>query len=103
MPGEAETIPGPGAIDMFTTYAVRISDGLRSRAVVGRYASEDDARSMACRVVVGDAQYAYVRAPTGATVFYLQTPYAAYLVRDPDKIQLRALSPFCPEDDSAKR
>jgi hypothetical protein len=89
------TVPAPQGV--FTTHAVRISDGRKHRFLVGSYDSEDEARREARRVTCGEAQHAYVQAPTGATVFYLETPAAAYLIREPEKFHIRAPRP--PDED----
>jgi hypothetical protein len=78
---------------MFTTYAVKIDQGVKHRFVVGMYETEDEARHMANCATLGNANYAYVKDSAGGTLFYLETPAAAYLVRDLESVKIRALSP----------
>jgi hypothetical protein len=78
---------------MFTTYAVKIEEGVKHRFVVGMYETEDEARHMANCATCGNANYAYVKDSTGGTLFYLETPADAYLVRDLESVTMRAPRP----------
>jgi len=84
---------------MFTTYAVKIDRGVKHRFVVGAYETEDEARHMANCATCGDANYAYVKDSTGGTLFYLERPAAAYIVRDLESVTFRELPPPSQDQD----
>lgn len=59
---------------MYSTYAVRVIDGVKHRHFVGAFANEFDAKHMANCATCGNATYAYVKDSKGGTIFYLPAP-----------------------------
>jgi len=84
---------------MFTTYAVRDSDGVRHRLVVGSFRTQDEAIDMANRAIFDNANYTVVRFPIGATLICLPTPFWCYIPREPEKLHIRAPRPYSPDDE----
>jgi hypothetical protein len=84
---------------MFTTYAVRDSDGVRHRLVVGSFRTQDEAIDMANRAIFDNANYTVVQCPIGATLICLPTPFWCYIPREPEKLHIRAPRPYLPDDE----
>jgi len=84
---------------MFTTYAVRDSDGVRHRLVVGSFRTQDEAIDMANRAIFDNANYTVVQCPIGATLICLPTPFWCYIPKEPEKLHIRAPRPYSPDDE----
>jgi len=84
---------------MFTTYAVRDSDGVRHRILAGSFRTQDEAIDMANRAIFDNANYTVVQCPIGATLICLRTPYWCYIPREPETLHIRAPRPYSPDDE----
>ena len=80
---------------MFKCYVVVVADGYKRTIFISSHQCSDEARRDA-RLATSNfhrARYAYVRAESGAGVFYLPIP-DNYYDTDPRTVKLRALEPY---------
>jgi hypothetical protein len=80
---------------MFECYVVLVPDGYKRTVLVSSHQRADEARrdARSATNVFHRARYAYVRAESGAGVFYLPNP-DNYYDADPKTIKLRTLEPY---------
>lgn len=86
---------------MFECYVVLVPDGYKRTILVSSHQFADEARrdAISATNVFHRALYSYVRAESGAGVFYLPIP-DNYYDADPTTVKLRALEPYPAIDTS---